>query len=412
MAILTDGGGQDLVDNSSVALTDDDFAAPPTGIGPLVVSTDNPRYLARPDGTCIHFQGSHNWSNFQQWSLNSPASPLFDNTAHINYLLSAGATFVRGWMFENPAHIIGEAATVYFSPVPWSRTGPGNATDGLPKFDLTVFDQSYFDMLHQRAQALQDAGIYVSIMLFQGFSVNSSVPFATHPFKASNNINSINAGPSDPRDTHTLVDSAVVALQEAYVTKLIDTVNDLDNIIYEISNEDSTASGPWQAHFISFIHTYEAGKAKQHPVWFTPPIDASPFPYSTLLASSAEVIGGSPSLSGGQDWVNNVLENDGTKVNILDTDHIFGSLTASSSDVWTWKSFLRGNGVIHMDSLQGLGVTGAWTDANVIANTSIKIAGEQPKRPSVAARRKRRRDRFRALDKHDQQALVAFVNSL
>ena len=32
---------------------------------------------------------------------------------------------------------------------------------------------------------------------------------------------------------------AITALQEAYVRKVVDTVNDLDNVLYEISNESS-----------------------------------------------------------------------------------------------------------------------------------------------------------------------------
>ena len=46
-------------------------------------------------------------------------------------------------------------------PLPWKRTGPGTATDGGLKFDLTKFDQVYFDRLRTRVKALNDAGIYV-----------------------------------------------------------------------------------------------------------------------------------------------------------------------------------------------------------------------------------------------------------
>jgi hypothetical protein len=36
-----------------------------------------------------------------------------------------------------------------------------------------------------------------------------------------------------------------VAIQEAYVKKVIDTVNDLDNVLYEISNESRGSSDEW-----------------------------------------------------------------------------------------------------------------------------------------------------------------------
>jgi len=36
---------------------------------------------------------------------------------------------------------------------------------------------------------------------------------------------------------HTLTVPAVTAIQEAYIKKVIETVNDLDNVLYEIANE-------------------------------------------------------------------------------------------------------------------------------------------------------------------------------
>jgi hypothetical protein len=47
---------------------------------------------------------------------------------------------------------------------------------------------------------------------------------------------------------------AVTRLQEAYVRKVIDAVNDLDNVLYEISNESDDSSKDWQYHLIRFIH--------------------------------------------------------------------------------------------------------------------------------------------------------------
>lgn len=47
------------------------------------------------------------------------------------------------------------------------------------------------------------------------------------------------------------------------------TVNDLDNVFYEISNENHPPSTQWQYHMIRLIHDYERSKAKQHPVGMT-----------------------------------------------------------------------------------------------------------------------------------------------
>ena len=36
------------------------------------------------------------------------------------------------------------------TPQPWPRTGPGDATDGKPRFDLDQFDPAFFDRLRDR----------------------------------------------------------------------------------------------------------------------------------------------------------------------------------------------------------------------------------------------------------------------
>jgi len=46
-----------------------------------------------------------------------------------------------------------------------------------------------------------------------------------------------------------LIVPAVTSLQEAYVLKVVDTLNDLDNVLYEISGDAPASSRDWQ-----FIH--------------------------------------------------------------------------------------------------------------------------------------------------------------
>ena len=94
-------------------------------------------------------------------------------------------------------------------------------------------------------------------MLFDGWSVESKEgnhnPWDGHPYKLANNVNSINGDLNNDNqggETHTLASSQITALQEAYVRKVIDSVNDLDNVLYEISNEStgSSANTAWQYH--------------------------------------------------------------------------------------------------------------------------------------------------------------------
>ncbi len=136
----------------------------------------------------------------------------------------------------------------------------------------------------------------------------------------------------------------MTALQEAYVKKVIDTVNDLDNVLYEIANEAPDESIAWQYHLIDYIKAYEAGKPKQHPVGMTGRYE---WALSDLLDSHADWI--SPG-GGAFQW--DPPANDGQKVIINDTDHLWG---IGGDYVWVWKSFTRGLNPIFMDGYDGAG---------------------------------------------------------
>ena len=62
---------------------------------------------------------------------------------------------------------------------------------------MNQLDQAYFDRMRQRVIQARDAGIYMSIMLFDGWSVadlgiGADNPWRGHPFNVANNANGIN----------------------------------------------------------------------------------------------------------------------------------------------------------------------------------------------------------------------------
>jgi hypothetical protein len=242
------------------------------------------------------------------------------------------------------------ADKIEFDPLPYQRTGHGVALDGGPKFDLSQFNQAYFDRLRERVVAAGNRGIYVSVMLFQGWSIDKKPnrpgnPWPGHPFHRNNNINGVDGDLNDNgqgEEIHTLLVPRITALQEAYVRKVIDTVHDLDNVLWEISNESHWGSTGWQYHMIDYIKSYEAHQSMQHPVGMTfqwPGGDNS-----ALVASPADWI--SPHAQGG--YRDNPPAADGSKVMIADTDHLWG---VGGDQTWVWKSFCRGLNPIYMDPL-------------------------------------------------------------
>ena len=311
----------------------------------------NPRYFTDGSGRAILLAGSHTWYSMQDAGSTSPP-PSFNYDKWLDFISSLGHNFFRTFVWEQARWTAGGDFGWYISPTIYQRTGPGNALDGKPKFDLNKLNPDYFDRIRQNVIKAGNRGFYISLQLFQGFSVkdkygNGGNPWQGHAYNASNNINGIDGDPNsygDGRDIQTLNIPAITSLQELYVAGLLDTVKDLDNVIFEICNEaDGNDAGTvdWENHFVNFIHAYEAGKTKQHPVLFTvlwPGGDND-----ILFTSNAEAV--SPNGSGG--YGSEPPAADGSKVIISDTDHIWG---IGGDRVWAWKSFTRGLNPVFMDT--------------------------------------------------------------
>ena len=318
--------------------------------GPLRVHPTNPRYFIDGSGRAIYLTGSHTWANLVDIGPSDPP-PRFDFDAYLDWMKLLNHNFIRMWTWEpvtwntkaNQENKLHTAA-----PQPWARTGPGKALDGKPKFNLEKFNPAYFDRLRNRVEAAGNRGIYVSIMLFEGWAMQFSAgAWQGHPFHPDNNVNGIDGDVNKAGyglEIYTLANKAVTSLQEAYVRKVIDTVNDLDTVLYEISNENHPESTQWQYHVIRYIKQYEKTKPKQHPVGMT-------FQYrggknQTLFESPADWI--SPNPEGG--YRDDPPAVDGRKVVLNDTDHLWG---IGGNQAWVWKSFTRGYNPLFMDPYDG-----------------------------------------------------------
>jgi len=331
-------------------------AAQPPATGPLRVHPDNPRYFTDSSGQAILLVGSHTWPSLVDMGPSDPPA-RFDFDAFLGFLEKHGHNFVRLWTWEHTTWDTRgnrETRRHHCAPLPYARTGPGKALDGKPKFNLTRYDTEYFGRLRRRVAAAGKRGIYVSVMLFEGWAMQHSPgAWEGHPFHPKNNTSGIDGDTNaDGKglEVHELVDPKVTAIQEAYVRKVIDTVGDLDNVLYEISNENHPPSTKWQYHMIDFIHACEKTRPKQHPVGMT-------FQYKggrnrVLFDSPAEWVSPNPStdVPKGHNYRDNPPPADGRKVILTDTDHLWG---IGGDYRWVWKSLLRGLNPIFMDPYDG-----------------------------------------------------------
>ena len=350
--------------------------------GPLRVSSVNPRYFTDDSGKAVYLCGSHAWLDLQDGALADPPY-AFDYDGWLIFLQTHNLNFFRLWTWEQAKWVVEWGDAYYFTPLPYQRTGPGTALDGRPKFDLTKFNQEYFDRLRARVVAAGDSGIYVSVMLFNGWSVSypkgqydQANPWLGHPFNESNNINGVNGDPNGDQsgaEIEQLSSRSPASLpsyssyQEAYVKKVIDTVNDLDNVLYEIANESNGGQEEinWQYHMIDLIHEYEKSKPKQHPVGMTAAWPGGD--NAQLLNSPAEWI--SPNSPGGSLDYPPIA--DGSKVVISDTDHLVG---IGGNRAWAWKAFTRGENPLFMDQYDdGYRLEGGGYDMNNPNDVSLRL---------------------------------------
>jgi hypothetical protein len=362
---------------------------------PLIVSERNPRYFGAqgPDGETriVYLTGAHVNNNFHDGMGMGPDCPdepdRFDFDAYLDWLVDHGHNFIRLWRWEQfKSQVGGGAVHACMSPQPWARTGPGEATDGKPKFDLSNFDDEHFRRLRERVEKASQRGIYVDVMLFEGFGLHLTPPpdnVEGHPFHAKSNVNGI--GIESIVDYMTLpLDPQIQELQEAYIGKVLDTVHGLPNVLYEVANEASGQDAEstempgmppipgrigdtttWQYWVIETVKRLERergydarpiGMTMQFPVadmrktnepLFASPADWISPGFDEPFDPNADMSAGPPP----SHWYTDPPQADGRKVIIADTDH-FSPMAADA--VWPWKAFTRG----HNPILYDLGIIG------------------------------------------------------
>lgn len=340
-------------------------------MGPLRVDLKNSHYFVRPDGKVVFLTGSQTWNVFQGMGT-SPAPTPTDLHAFIHFLKAHGQNVTILWKKDLPIDCGWRAGGIwYIEPFPFRRTGGPDgkqlARDGLPAFDLSQYNQSYFDSLRQRAVELQHNGIYAIVQLFDGLQlIYDRCTNDGYPYSAGNNVNSVDdgyrGGQSGTGSMTMTSTNAIVRYQDAYVKKVIDTLNDLPNVLWEVSEESPLDSQWWQNHMIGFIHAYEGGgtfegvtyspKPFRHPVGIgglkCPGDDA--FLYSTAADWISPNVGCVAPAVAASDNRGHVIIND--------SDHSFyytrfmspnGKVLDEKARIFVWGNFTNGASVLFMD---------------------------------------------------------------
>ena len=328
--------------------------------GPLRIHPANPRYFT--DGTkgiylCGHqiFVDVQDNAFNKEWvkAMGHPEEPdkksrLLDWDRYLDFAEGLGFNYLRGWIIWSTGSGTAAPPHKVAFPMPFKRTGPGNANDGGLKFDLQQFDEVFFQRLHNRCRDLQRRGIYISVMLFElygfldGEKVNGQRLWEGNLFCGTNNINGIDVDRNQNRlgeEFFSLDNPAVVKIQKAYIKKMADALNDLDNVIWEICNEAPSAAIKWQYEMMRYLKDYEAQKTRQHLVLLSPggwTPGGWNWPAEKLFVNSA-----ADCIATANGWINKnnprVYRID--KPVVMDLDHVAPGQCQPSL---IWKAFTRG----------------------------------------------------------------------
>ena len=137
--------------------------------------------MTNSSGKAIVLAGPHQWHINQDY----PGGDYTKNTKYFRELKAEGATFTRGWLWED----------THFTPNLYQGSLPVN----LKKINTYLIGPDE-KRLQVRARRAKRQGLYMSVMLFQGWSSQThhfpgpgrnDDPWAVHPFKAGNNTDMV-----------------------------------------------------------------------------------------------------------------------------------------------------------------------------------------------------------------------------
>lgn len=252
-----DGAGNRSNASNAVSVTTNVPGANP----PIALHPQNGHYfLFRNQPTVLVTSGEH---------YGALVNLDFDYVTYLNTLAADNLNLTRTWAgpyVEAPGDFGISSNTLAPLPnrfiAPWARSNVSGYANGGNKFDLNQWDAAYFARLKDYVAQAAARGVVIELTLFCTFYNDGQ--WNISPLKASNNINGI--GTVGREQTHTLNNGNLMAVQEAYVRKVVAELRDYDNVIYEICNEPyfGGVSLEWQARIADIIYDAESAFPARH----------------------------------------------------------------------------------------------------------------------------------------------------
>ncbi|MEJ1238758.1 hypothetical protein WBG78_11545 [Chryseolinea sp. T2] len=231
-------------------------------VEPISLHPDNPHYFKYHNNPLILISSGEHYGSVLNLDFNF--------TKYLNELsarkLNLTRTFTGAYIepigaFNIENNMLAPASGRYISP--WKRSSVPGFQGGGNKFDLTAWDEAYFDRLKRFVREAEQRNIIVELTLFCPFYEMKQ--WVLSPMHPSNNVNNV---PFVGKDSVYTMDHSgpLLQIQEQLVAKLVSELNGFSNIIFEICNEPyfGGVTIEWQHHIATLIGETEKGLPWKH----------------------------------------------------------------------------------------------------------------------------------------------------
>ena len=258
----------------------------------LSIYSSNPAYFQSPDGQPVLMMGDYEASWVAPTGI--PIDPNLDYVVFFDTLKANHLNFAKLWI-NYGVEAEYDSETPFdeyhrFNILPYLRVGPGLAKDGRPKYDLTQFNPYYFERVAAACAAARERGIYLHLVLIDGWIFRVPELWRYHAYNIDNNVNHVDGDPkrtgmsTDPEQgSCSLGNTGVLEVEKAYIRHIVDAVNEFDNILFEVSNENYY-NLRWELSLAEYVHEYEKSKPRRHLVM---PLDLPDHDYGGITYSAA-----------------------------------------------------------------------------------------------------------------------------
>lgn len=161
----------------------------------------------------------------------------FDYEKYLLTLKNAGLNYTR--IFLGPYSEMGDntfgITNNTMNPKPESWVTPWVKESATNKYDLTKWNESFFNRLKAFVSKASENGIVVEVTLFTSYYTNHQ--WSTSPFNPKNNVQGFDS--ISFKQVNTINNGQLIDVQEKYVRKVVQELNPFGNFFFEIQNE------PW-----------------------------------------------------------------------------------------------------------------------------------------------------------------------